>query len=265
MIQYPAIVNPTQTITRTIKSAYVNQEYLLFISLPESYAESDKMFPALYLLDGNGTFGLVKPIVEILQVFQNVPSVIIVAVGYPQQTYMETLALRGRDLTPVELTPEQKAETSYPFEETGGASRFFAFIVNELVPTIERDFRTDPDDRALAGLSLSATFVLYALFQKPTLFKRMIAVSPNIGDILNIESQYANENSSLPVRLFWGVEWPSEVLEAQWIEESESFVKRIRERNYEGLEIGFRIFEGINHPQSGPIGFAHALKEIYQE
>jgi predicted alpha/beta superfamily hydrolase len=266
MIQYPAIFNPTQTEVRTLSSTNVSQEYQLFISLPQTYTESNKTFPVLYVLDGNGMFPLVKPIIEQLQLAQLVPELIIVGIGYPTNTYMDTAALRGRDLTYIELTPEQKAVSGYPwYEETGGAPRFFSFIAQELVPYIDREFRTDPDERALAGFSLGGTFVVYAMFQQPGLFNRMIANSPVVEDFLDIENQYAQVHSVLPLKFILATESPSDDAETrQWVERRRQFVKVLDDRKYEGLKTRLHIFEGIDHVSVGAIGFTYALREIYQ-
>jgi uncharacterized protein len=88
-----AVRNPTPTEIRPLSSTYVGQEYRLFISVPASYATSDTVYPVLYLLDGNLTYPLVRPIVEILQVAEAVPEVILVGIGYPTATYMETATL----------------------------------------------------------------------------------------------------------------------------------------------------------------------------
>lgn len=263
MIQYPAITNPVPTEIRTITSAYVQQEYQLFISLPASYAASDKIFPVLYLLDGNATYTMVRPPVETLQIIQLVPELIIVGIGYPQATYMDTLALRGRDLTPIELPPEQKAGDGYPFEETGGASRFLSFLAHELIPFIDQNFRTDPNNRALLGWSLGGAFVLYTLFEQPDLFKRLIAVSPSI-DMLNRDNQF-KESLPLPVKLYWGIEAPADNLQIlKEIELHRQFVTDIRERNHEGLEVHFQIYEGEDHFSIGIIGSIHGLRAVYR-
>jgi predicted alpha/beta superfamily hydrolase len=264
MIQYPAMINPTPTEVRTITSTYVQQEYQLFISLPASYATSDKTFPVLYLLDGNATYPLVRPVIEILQIIQQIPDLIVVGIGYPAATYMDTAALRGRDLTPVELTPEQKAGDAYPFEETGGASRFLSFLTHELIPYIDQNFRTDPNDRALLGWSLGGASVLYTLFEQPNLFQRLIAVSPSI-DMLDTEKRSLKEKPPLPVKLYWAIEAPSDDPQTRKeVELHRQLMKDICEPNHEGLEIDLKIYEGEDHFTVGPIGFVHGLREVYR-
>lgn len=263
MIQYPAIMNPTSTEVRTITSTHVHQEYQIFISLPLSYASSNKTFPVLYLLDGNGTYTILRPLIELQQIVQHIPELIIVGIGYPQQTYMDTLGLRGRDLTPIELTPEEKAG-GYPFEETGGGPQFLNFLVHELIPLIDKDFRTEPNDRALLGWSLGAIFVLYTMFEQPDLFKRMIAISPGI-DFPDTNKQSLKQTPSLPVKLYLGVEAPSDDPKTlNEIEVARQFVKVVSEQNYAGLEVKLEVFEGEDHFSVGPIGSIRGLKHIYE-
>jgi predicted alpha/beta superfamily hydrolase len=263
MIQYPVIGNPAETITKDIFSNHVKQDYRLFISLPPTYAESQAAFPVLYLLDGNGMFPVVKPIAEILQLFNNIPEMIIVSIGYPKASYMETFGLRGRDLTPIELSDEYKAQATYPFTETGGADKFLSFIKDELIPIIDREFRTIQTDRALAGFSLGATFALYAMFGAPLLFQRIIAVSTGIDSIVDIEKLYAQNHDSLPVKLNLSIEHPEDNPGFnEWRDTVKNFVEQLSSR-YTELEARFRVFEGSDHSQVASIGFAYGLKDIY--
>jgi hypothetical protein len=52
---------------------------------------------------------MVRQIVELLQIPQILPELIIVGIGYPKDTYMQTLSLRGRDLSPTPKPPEEEA------------------------------------------------------------------------------------------------------------------------------------------------------------
>jgi hypothetical protein len=263
MIEIPAVTNSTPTLIRTLHSATINQEYRLFISLPALYAESEKSYPVLYLLDGNGVFGFVRSIVELQQVIQTVPELIIVGIGYPTATYMDTLSLRGRDFTVNKLTPEEKAG-GYPFEETGGAARFFTVLRDEIIPSIDREFRTLERDRALAGWSLGAAFSLYTLFQTPLLFNRIISISPYVNRLERLELPAVQDPAFLPVKLYVGIERSADTPELNTqIARTEQFLKRLSENGDNKFITRFHVLEGIDHAQSGPIGYTHALKEIY--
>src|SRR5688572_5030918 len=58
----------------------------------------------------------------------------------------------------------------------GRADAFLAFLRTELIPTIERDYRTAPE-RMLAGNSRAELFVIYSLLAHPSLFHARFAHS----------------------------------------------------------------------------------------
>src|SRR5262245_22092578 len=98
------VIHPQATIfhseARSLTSAIVGQEFSIPVWLPPSYAESDRAYPVLYVLDANICFGMAADIVISLVFGNEIPEVIVVGVGYPVQSYREWLTLRARDLTP---------------------------------------------------------------------------------------------------------------------------------------------------------------------
>jgi hypothetical protein len=59
----------------------------------------------------------------------------------------------------------------------GGADNFLVFFENELIPYIDKQYRTEPF-RLLAGHSMAGHFALNSFVQKPELFNGYIAMSP---------------------------------------------------------------------------------------
>ena len=265
MNQFPSIIESKPTMVRNISSDHVDQDYQIFISLPSTYDDSEKTYPVLYLVDGNALFGVVKPIVELEQIIEAVPEIIIVGIGYPFETYMETLTARGRDLTINKLTDEQRATTDYPFDETGVASNFLSFVTRELIPMINDEFRTDPDDKGIVGWSMGANFALYTMFHKQVYFNRIVSISPFIEELVELEEQFAQQHTSLSVKLYLSVEKPSDDPTVQSrIEQIQQFIETLEQRQYASLETRLRIFDNTDHFQIVPITLTYALKEIYQ-
>src|SRR2546423_10955910 len=82
-------------------STRTGREYRLFVSLPESYTASDTLrYPVLYVLDGNGFFGLSTETHRLLRLRAEVPELIIVGIGYPVSSFSETSTPRWLDYTP---------------------------------------------------------------------------------------------------------------------------------------------------------------------
>jgi predicted alpha/beta superfamily hydrolase len=83
---------------------------------------------------------------------------------------------RTRDLTPTKATePGSKA----PPAGGGGADKFVKFIETELIPQVEKTYRTEPY-RIFAGHSFGGLLAVHILATKPDLFNAYIAVSPSL-------------------------------------------------------------------------------------
>jgi hypothetical protein len=55
----------------------------------------------LFVTDGNGLFGLAVDAIRMMQIPALLPSMLVVAVGYPGMAAIgDTVGIRGRDLTP---------------------------------------------------------------------------------------------------------------------------------------------------------------------
>jgi len=61
----------------------------------------------------------------------------------------------------------------------GGGPNFKRFLAKELIPAIERDYRSDRY-RVLMGHSLAGLFTLYALSDEPMLFRAWLVTSPTL-------------------------------------------------------------------------------------
>jgi hypothetical protein len=86
------------------------------------------------------------------------------------------VASRTRDLT----APSQ-AEIDNRFSPgNGGADAFRSFISEELIPYIERKYRTRPY-RILVGHSLGGLFAIHTLVTEPKLFNAYIAIDPTVS------------------------------------------------------------------------------------
>ncbi len=61
----------------------------------------------------------------------------------------------------------------------GGAANFKRFLSAELIPLVEKTYRTD-GFRTLSGHSAGGQFVLYTLTSEPALFRAYVALSPSL-------------------------------------------------------------------------------------
>jgi predicted alpha/beta superfamily hydrolase len=251
------VLHPLATIfhseAMSLTSAVVGQEFSIPVWLPPSYAEWDRTYPVLYVLDANICFGLAADVVTSLLFGKEIPEIIVVGVGYPVQSYREWQTLRARDLTPTVMTE---------VPGSGGADAFLTFMRTELFPFIESGYRADPTDRALAGYSYGGLFALYAMLSQPGVFQRYAASSPYVvwdhGFIWKLEADYAARHRTLPARLFMSTGSLEE--EAAAIKETDAV---LRERSYAGLRQEFLVFDGETHLSVVAPAFMPGVKSIY--
>jgi len=135
----------------SFRSAILNENRELLVTLPESYSRTTVKYPVLFVLDGSSNVLHATATVQSLARARNrVPEAIVVAI--PNRD-------RNRDLTP-----------------GPGAVTFERVLAEEIVPWVEAHYRA-ASDRILWGHSLSASFAVHVLLNRPELFKAYVAAS----------------------------------------------------------------------------------------
>jgi len=140
----------------SIRSEILHESRKILIHLPDGYDTSKQAYTVLYRLDGspNSLFGTVA----VANRMTDIQQIIIVAIENVN---------RDRDMMPV--------KSNY-YSGTVGGEKFLSFIETELIPAIEKKYRTN-HKRILCGQSLSGLFTLYALLAKPKLFDAYLGCS----------------------------------------------------------------------------------------
>ncbi|MDI1449491.1 alpha/beta hydrolase-fold protein [Polyangium sp. 6x1] len=149
-------------------SAALGEARRITVYLPPGYAESSQRYPVVYLLDGGAAedFHHITGIVQVSVANEIMEPVLVIGIENTE---------RRRDLTGP--TESEKDKAIAP--RVGGSAAFRAFLKNELVPRIERDYRAS-GERGLMGESLAGLFVLETFFEDPGSFGTYIAVSPSL-------------------------------------------------------------------------------------
>ena len=150
-----------------LRSKVLNETRTLLISKPEGYDDKTERYPVLYLLDGEDNFVHTAGIVRFLAASERIPPMLVVGIANTE---------RSRDLTP----PTEVAIEKRFHPKNGGADAFLEFIRSELLPYVDRNYRTRPY-RVLAGHSLGGLFTVYTLVSEPKLFNAYIAVDPTLA------------------------------------------------------------------------------------
>ncbi len=154
---------------RTITASKIGRPYDLFISLPQNYSTSKQSYPVLYVLDA-WHFPLMAFLQDNNVYSKRMPPVIIVNIG--QSPASDAMALRAQDFSPTPI-PQSLGG--------GGAAAFLDFLEHELIPYIDRTYRTNPADRGLLGHSMGGKFALYASSNAPVCFSELSPPAPRFS------------------------------------------------------------------------------------
>lgn len=149
----------------SIKSKVLNENRKISIKLPKDYYKSDKSYPVIYRLDGDLDLFIetVGAINHLAYTEELMPDMIVVMIENTN---------RNRDMMPT--------NTSF-FKSEPGAENFKKFIESELIPHINKSYRTT-NEKVLCGQSLSAIFTMYCFLTSPDSFDSFIACSGGFPD-----------------------------------------------------------------------------------
>jgi len=247
-------VTLANTEQRTITASKIGRSYDLFISLPENYSTSKQSYPVLYVLDG-WHFPLMAFLQENNIYSQRMPPVIIVNVG--QSPASDAMALRAQDFSPTPI-PQSLGGGG------GGAAAFLDFLEHELIPFIDRTYRTNPTDRGLLGHSMGGKFALYALEQRPSLFQRIVAASPALfadDPLMDNAARHALSALPAPVRLDLSVGSDDEL---GFTKTTTAFAHFLDELKPKGLDYRFTVYPGQNHNSVRLVSLPAGLYWVYR-
>lgn len=155
----------------TIHSVILEEDRPIWISVPASGVIPGKIYPVLYLLDGDAHFYSVMGMIQQLSTVNgNTVCPEMIVVGIPNTARM-------RDLTPTHVD-EAMGDTLF-VEETGGLGKFTSFLEKELMPYIQSNYPAAPY-RMYIGHSLGGLAVIHTLLTRPDLFNSWVAIDPSL-------------------------------------------------------------------------------------
>jgi predicted alpha/beta superfamily hydrolase len=251
---------------RLMKSKHTGRDYRITISLPYGYAKpgadgfptSPTKWPVVYLLDAYWYFGVVTDMTRSMAFCGRTTDAIVVGIGYPeaddpQQMWSESYARRIHDFIPVrdERLEEETGKTAGRPAPSGDGKRFHQFIRNELIPLIEKDYRTDPVKRILVGHSSAGLFGTFALLHEPELFDAYVIASPALMEsnrsVFEQEEAYSKEHKRLKARVHLSAGEHEEYVGFPMLSDLFHFAAILESRNYEDLILVKKYFANMNH------------------
>lgn len=232
-----------------IRSDILKQLRPLIIAKPAGYEQSTEPYPVLYLLDGDQHFHHTTGITGFLAESGRIPGLLVVAIPNTN---------RNRDLTP----PSQAENDLRFFPDNGGADAFLRFIGDELIPYVDKNYRTRPY-RILAGHSFGGLFAIHALISRPDLFRAYIAMDPslqwNSQAILSKAQAFLATTPELNVDLYLAAA-DEAVANLSGIHR---LCAALEEKAPSGFRWRFKLMAGQTHPSVPHLGTYLALDTIF--
>lgn len=248
-----------RTITNqlVIQSNILNEKRTCLISLPDSYEETsllDQKYPVIILLDGYTFFKTTIGVVHFMSSARNrnhlMPESIIVAIENVD---------RERDFTTT------KIKTKRP-NTMGGGLKFLNFIEKELVPFLDKTYRTE-QTRTLIGHSLGGLLVLNSYLDENRLFDSYIAIDPSIWWDEEIMKNRIDSTSlsGLNKKLYIASANQGEANFERNKKRHDAFYSLISDRFGPDLKIKVAYFDKEDHRSVPLIALYEGLKYLNQE
>jgi predicted alpha/beta superfamily hydrolase len=234
-----------------IDSEIIGRGFHIYVKLPEDYDEQGASgYPTIYLLDGGALFPLFAAYYQYLNFGEEVPDSIIVGISY------------GSDS--VEGGNFRSTDYSAPSEERdywGGAANFQSFLSGELIPSIEREYRSNAERRIIFGQSMGGQFVLFTALTRPNLFWGHIASNPALHRNLPFfleRFSYAQETGNS--KLFVG---SGTLDDPEFREPAREWIRHWNGRIKKPWELRTMDLDGHTHMSAPPAAFRQGMHWLF--
>ena len=227
----------------TFQSEKLGEKREIKIQLPRGYGENlDKKYPVFVVLDGDYLFEAVAGNVDYYSYWEDMPEAIVVGINQLNKRYDDCL---------------YSEQSSLPID-TG--SNFFEFIGLELLPYIEKTFRT-VNFRVAVGHGETANFINYYLLKANPLFQAYVVVSPELAPNM---LEYIPENLKRnQTKLFYYLaqsEPDSKTIKGM----TQSLHDDISAIENENLSYSFDSFKNASHYSAPAHAIPNALQNIFK-
>lgn len=232
----------SQVIYEEFKSSKLGESRKLKIQLPRNYeTNTNKVYPIILVLDGDYLFEPVAGNVDYYSYWEEMPEAIIIGI----------MQSKTRDL--------DGAYDDVNYFPTDQGADFFEFIGLELMPYIDRKYRTAKFILAV-GHEFTANFINYYLFKDPPLFNGYLSLSPDLAP--QMETRIPNRLAASPHKIFYYLATGSNDLKPIR-DVTLALHREMSAINKENIHYYFDDFEGASHYSLVGKAIPSALEEIF--
>lgn len=159
------------------RSRFLRNQRDFIVYLPPRYHEEpQRRFPVLYMHDGQNLFDGATSFVPGMDWH----------VGHTADDFILTGAVQPLIIVGIynvgKVRIQEYTPTKAPRLGGGRADRYAKFLIHEVMPFIQREYRALPDPRVtgMGGSSLGGLLSLYLGLKHPQIFGRLAALSPSV-------------------------------------------------------------------------------------
>lgn len=217
--------------THDLYSSNVKDSFRILVGLPLNYNSADAInYPVAYHLDGGDVED--HYIIRNFMTDELVPEVITVGIGYPKS--------------------ENQRERDY----RGGFDKFYAFLKDELVPFIDKHYKTNPKNRTLSGYSYGGLGCFQTLYKygddaEDMPFRGILAGSPTLWwspffgkNNFEREAGLYKQTKKLPINFYMSM---GSAEGRSMVPNFKKMSEILKNRNYQNFNIETKLNKGLNH------------------
>ncbi len=247
----------------TIHSKVLNENRTYSVYLPPSYKNNqDKKYIVAYVLDGERSkflevVGIAQSMHSSLNLKLQIPELILVSIENTDRT---------RDFTPTNSLNYLEKEDIAAFKSSGKANNFMNFIETELMPEINKSFRT-VSQNMIIGHSAGGLFALHCLLENPKMFSYYLLIDPawfwDHNYIGKRGKEVLEKRTDLKARIFIGLanNLQDDKRHYKWGKE---FYDLLKKNNSPDLKVDFKYFEDEKHLTVTIPATYYGLRYIFQ-
>lgn len=267
----PYVLDHTEV--RDIHATALQRDYQVYVALPDSYADSRKRYPVLFVVDANYAFPVVRSIAQRLARHAGMEEVVVVGLSYAKGD--DGVFSRRRDYTPT-IPRNHTYRSDMPGRKAlfGEAAAYGQFLSAEVLPMIAATYRVNMERKVFIGHSYGSLLGLQMLLSEPRTFNHYILGSPSLwydaGVMFDRERAYAKSHQDLPASVFFGIGGLERLAQgkkrsrseenADMIEDLREFDASLKSHKFAGLKTRVRIFADEDHASVFPLVLTHGLR-----
>lgn len=257
---------PPKTVIQQVKSKD-GKPYELTITLPPDYKPENE-YKILYYLDAWWFKDLIPGCYRLKSlsnksIEDNLEELILVgisSIGNDEDWNRQ----RIMDFTPSKYNSKlsfKQGNVEWSEKTSGGAAQFLQFLKDEVIKSVEGQYKVDSSSRAIFGHSLGGLFGFYAYLNAPELFSNYILISPAIWwnqSELITNKEFLSKGKMVNIFIAVGTN------EAKMLKDPISnLVQEVNQEKNSNINLKYKQYEGANHHSLLPQSIYDAIETIY--